>query len=603
MELTGLKPPSTSETPATPARTGWVRHAARLGALLMALAVLVHAPSLGAGAMADDFGIQLVLDGRVESPTWKPWSLYDFGTLSEAPDRTVEAGAFPWWTDSDWRVRFFRPITSLSLWLDHALFGASPFAGHAMSLALFALLLFAARRLYVRLGLSTPAALLGVLILAFDNSALMPVGWVANRNSLLEGLFAVLAVHAGLEVVARPALHRAIFAFALATLAVGAKESGLHVFLVLALIFAREGKRGSHAHFFRGCAIVSVACAALYTLWYARSGMGSNVLFYPMPWTSPLEFAQRTLTVFACAPIAAVTPFSIDVLMLEPSKFWQILGAGVTLGVPVVVILLRRLRQVPNAAFLLIWGVLALLPQAGAPSSDRLMFTPMIAWSALVAMYFSATLAAPSAQAISPVERRFFWTIAATSTLLSALVVVMVGTAVARGCGMMRDVIRHADVGEEALGTRDVFLMQASPSTLIALSPLSVWTALGGSEDVRFHVVQGGRRTLDWTRLAENTFSLESLDEPFLSLPFEDVFLTRELRPAERVWTWSGFTVRATPGSDGKLRRVVFELATSLDDPRWRFLVFDGERLAHRPPPAIGETLRLERGFKDPFLP
>jgi hypothetical protein len=61
--------------------------------------------------------------------------------------------------------------------------------------------------------------------------------------------------------------------------------------------------------------------------------------------------------------------------------------------------------------------------------------------------------------------------------------------------------------------------------------------------------------------------------------------------------------VRGTPQTYGALRRIEVELERSLDDPRCRFLVFDGGRLVHRPPPAIGETIRLERGAKDPLLP
>ena len=62
------------------AKTAWRGRALWLGVLLLAL--LVHAPSLRMGYMADDFGLQLVLDGRLESASWKPWSLYDFGSFA-----------------------------------------------------------------------------------------------------------------------------------------------------------------------------------------------------------------------------------------------------------------------------------------------------------------------------------------------------------------------------------------------------------------------------------------------------------------------------------------------------------------------------------------
>ncbi len=611
---------------------------ARRIALVITLALCLHAPSLSAGYLADDFGAQLVLDGRIESPTWKPWSLYDFGTFTEAPALTAESGAFPWWIDRDWKVRFFRPLTSLSLWLDHALFGASPFAGHAMSLALFALLLLAAWRLYRKLGLSQDGALLALVIVAADNGAMMPVGWISNRNPLLEGLFAVLALHAALCTIERPAVHRLVTTLALAIAAVGAKESGLHVFALLALLFlwalqrpeqrpvqssppltdpqlplqpvqsplvqSPPAQSPTQRHFFTFAAGASAVLAAAYLAAYATTGFGSNVLFYPMPWTSPGEFIFRTATLFACAPIAAVSPFPIDLLAIEPASFWPIVVTATLLGAVVVWFLARRLWNVPRAGLLLTWGALALLPQSGAPPSDRLLFTPMLAWAPLLALFLLQVLPKSATPLARNGERRFAWTIATTSTLLSALMVFGLAAALAHSCGLLRRVIRTADVGPADLGVRHAIVLQASPTSLLGLGPLSAWLLLGGSDDVRFHALQGGQRALTWERLDATHFALESCDEPFLSLPMESVYQTHTLEPGEpRVWTTHWFTVRGTPDHEGNLRHIEVDLGSSLDDPHWRFLLYDGERLVHQPPPKVGERVDLPRSVRDPFLP
>ncbi len=583
-------------------REGWTMRRAWTAVLLAAL--LAHSPGLGLGFMADDFGMQLVMDGRLESASWKPWSLYDFGSFADAPLRSLENGAFPWWTDADWHVRFLRPLSSLSLWLDHALFGSSAIAGHLVSLVLFLLLLFAMRRLYARLGLGSVAALLAVLIFAVDSAALMPVGWIANRNSLLEALFAVLAVHAGLAALERPSPRRVAISLLLATLAVAAKESGLHVFLVLVFLFIRERRNASHARLFKIASAVCVAFALVYTLCYALAGFGSNALFYPMPWRSPLEFARRALAIFICAPLSAVSPFSADVLVLQPAWFWPVLGVALLLGLIVLRFVGLKVRHASSASFLLVWGALALLPQAGAPPSDRLMFTPMLAWSALIALYLTKTLGAASRAGTSAIERRVAWTVGATSIGLSAVFVAALGINLARGAGLMRGVTRDADVGPETLGVRHAFLMQVSPSALIALNPRAAWIFLGGSENVRLHPMQSGQRALSWTRISERRFALETRDDPFLSNPFESVFLTRRLLPSEsRVWNCLGYSVRGTAEPDGALRRIEVELESSLDDPRWRFLVPREGRLTHRSPPAIGESFELPQSFKDPLLP
>lgn len=591
-----------SSSPAPVARCAPARARAWFAALLV-LALGLYAPSLGAGYMADDFGVQLVLDGRIESPTWKPWSLYDFGTLASAPESSTERAAFPWWVDADWKVRFFRPLTSLSLWLDYALFGSSPAAGHAVNLGLFALLLVAARRLYAQLGLAHRTALLALAIFVADNGGLLPVGWIANRNSLLEALFAALALHAGLVARERGSRRHFVAALWLAFFALLAKESGLHVAAGLTLLFFFARRADAPPRLSRVVVVAPLALALVYLAGYAASGMGSNVLFYPMPWSAPAEFARGAMAMFVCAPIAAVSPFPIDALLLAPEYSRALLALAAVFGVGIVALFVPRLRGVRASGLLTLLGVLALLPQAGAPPSDRLMFTPMLYWAPLIALVLERTLTAAWRERTSRGMRLAARSIA-VAQVLSALVVLGGGLGMAKSWARMRSVIAGADVGPAELGERHAFVLQASPSSLVALGPLSTWIFEGGSERVRFHPLQAGQRALTWTRSAEDRFMLESLDGAFLSNPIERVFLTAEPRAGgERTWKTRYFEVHGAPDADGELWRLEFRLDTSLDDPRWRFLVFDGQRLVHRAPPRIGESVRFERGERDPFLP
>ena len=56
----------------------------------------------------------LVLDGRAVLPHMKPWSLYDFGYVTDWIGLSGSTGAVPWWTPLDWSARFFRPLASLA---------------------------------------------------------------------------------------------------------------------------------------------------------------------------------------------------------------------------------------------------------------------------------------------------------------------------------------------------------------------------------------------------------------------------------------------------------------------------------------------------------
>src|SRR6185503_14875822 len=103
-------------------------------ALVLLLGLVVQLPTLRVGFFADDYVHQLVLaDDGPRSPIPR-WSLYDFGSAAEWAEFGRATGSLPWWTSSDWKIRFFRPLTSLSLGLDHALWGEHALGYHITSL-------------------------------------------------------------------------------------------------------------------------------------------------------------------------------------------------------------------------------------------------------------------------------------------------------------------------------------------------------------------------------------------------------------------------------------------------------------------------------------
>ena len=77
--------------------------------------------------MADDFLQLSVLEG-VSPDTWTgPLELYMIADGN--PDHLKvmkDAGAFPWFFDPQFRMDFFRPLSSALLAADHAIFGLNP---------------------------------------------------------------------------------------------------------------------------------------------------------------------------------------------------------------------------------------------------------------------------------------------------------------------------------------------------------------------------------------------------------------------------------------------------------------------------------------------
>jgi len=161
-----------------------------------------------------------------------------------------------------------------------------------------------------------------------------------------------------------------------------------------------------------------------------------------------------------------------------------------------------------------------------------------------------------------------------------------------------------ADVGPPSLGWRDALVLQGQ-SLLIPFSIASTWAVESDDQQVRFWPIQCGRRGLEWTRTGDRTLRLRSLDAPFLDTPFEIVYLTDRTPPrVGDVWRTGLFEARALEVDEGGLRTVELTLDRSLDDPSLRFLVPDGGRLVHVPPPAPGETRRIEAFVpENPMLP
>lgn len=564
-------------------------------ALVILAGLLVHASCLSWGFYADDYAHQLVLHGA-EHPSLKPWNLYDFGAFPQPGSADWERGSFPWWTAPDWKVRFLRPLASCSLWLDHALFGDRALGYHATGLVLFALLLWASHGLYRAWGLAPGAALLATLFVAVEDGGTIPVGWIANRNSLVEALFVVLAV----LVVARAKRASAatvMLAFALALGAALSKESGVVAFPLVALsLFARTDE--TPARLKLAAAGASVACALGYVALLVGAEYGAHSAFYPTPWGEPAAFVRGLVLLLGTAPPAMASPFPPDVFWIAPELAQAAVWGSLVL-IPVYFTGAASVAlRLPRATPFLLWTLATLAPQGGAPLSDRLLLVPMIGFAPLLA------LAVTRGRAAGGWRRVGAWVLFALAGPLSALSCFGRGVQFTEISARLRAVVLEAEVGAPELGQRDVFVLN-SPSAVATLMPLPTWVRETGDEGVRFWLLQLGKRELTWTRTGASTFELRSEGAAFLTGPVEAVFLGEPPRSlAGRSWETSLFRVEALEAEPQGLRSVRFTLSSDLDRPGVRFLAWDGERLARVATPAVGESVRVPAAEPlQPFFP
>ena len=151
--------------------------------------------------------------------------------------------------------------------------------------------------LYRAAGLERGVALLALAVFGLEDGSVLPVGWIANRNTVIEALCTASAVLVLVRWRLRPDAGAIAAALALALLACLAKESGVSapalVALVLAIAARRAPKGSGEARRLRIGAGLGAALAAGGLAFLPLAGYGGHSAFYPTPWGDPLHWLQR----------------------------------------------------------------------------------------------------------------------------------------------------------------------------------------------------------------------------------------------------------------------------------------------------------------------
>jgi len=326
------------------------RHTVRLAVLLILAGMALHAHSVGWGFLYDDFMHQALLRYRDRFPEVCSWNLYDYGVRPEPGDSLYQAGLYPWWTAGDFRVRFLRPVASLSIMLDHALYRSWSPGYHLTNLLVFGAFLALAFRMFRTFGVSHRAALWALAFLACEDVFALPVGWIANRNALLAGTFSLaslLAVRRYRFCGCRGAL---VLAIGLFMLACGSKESGLMTLPLVGfyLLLIERGKNDESL--LQGCVRVLrcgtlwlfTAAAVLYLAAYSVAGYGTTSRLYTTLWGEPIVYLKRLVVLVPVALTGLFFGVPADMVFTRPQAALLILG----LGVPALALLLLLLRRV-----------------------------------------------------------------------------------------------------------------------------------------------------------------------------------------------------------------------------------------------------------------
>lgn len=588
-----------------------------LGWYLALLAVLVCAPSLELGWVADDLVHQASILGLDEFPEAKrsPLDLFRFASGDPEENRRAIDAFWPWWTAEDLRLDFFRPVTGLTHGIDYALWPRSPALMHAHSLLWLAVLVLAATRLYRRLLPGAAVAGLAALFFALDEVHGMAATWVANRNAAIAAVFVLLALTSYDRLRRDGWRPGAVWTPLLVLLGVLSNEGAVAVGAYL-LAYAVCLDRGTWKE--RLLPLVpSAAVGALWTAAYKLLGYGAaGSGVYIDPGTAPARFVQIAAE---RAPallrgLLAWPPADFDVLLArsaQPFIWWLSLGVAALFAT----LFWFFLRRDPRARFFALGMVLSLVPACSTFPSNRLLILASLGGVGLLAQLFAGLWRTAHGDG--------GWRLPA-SVMVVILIVVHVVFAPLGILAGMRDMGRLGAVIEQAalslpaderlreqrvviVNTPAAFVSNFGPVIrALRREPVPARSLILGSSLYSIAVERRGDRTLavrpeagflpppgtprpgdDSAPPVSPNYVFQMLDHLFRDVRADPLEL------GERI-ELSDVTIEVTGVEDGRPSEMSFRFARPLEDGSLRWLRWDDGVYVPFELPADGETVVLE---------
>lgn len=568
--------------------------------IVIAIGIGLAAPALTADFTADDHLHRVIQRADTGIPGLAPrgLDLFTFSDGDEARIATlVDQGVYPWWTDPTLKLAFWRPLSSVTHAIDHALWPDSAAAHLAHSLAWHALALVVVWLLLSRLFPPERRwiAVLALALYAFDDARGPVVGWIANRNAL------VAFVLGGLALVAHDRLRRdrwrpgrwvgpLFFSQAL-----GAGESAIAVLAYL-VAYALWLDRGS----WRKRLVTFAPYLAVVVVWrilYAHSGYGvAGSGIYLDPGSDPVAFLGAAVT---------RVPFLLQSALALPwsdfASFYPVLGIALpmllvagavlaTIGLACARLLVRdRL-----ARFFATGMVLAAVPIASTFPADRLLTFVSVGALGLIAQLIAAVVTDRAQLGDGRARRLAVGIVAGLMILIHLVLAPPLLVARSRSMVAVARVLDRADASIPPAATDKTVIIVDTPSDALA----------GYVQIMRASRHEPRPAHLYWLAVATTVVSLERVDERTLRVTYDGGALrydidrmmrtprSRPFHTGDRV-ALAGLAIevtRITP--DGRPAEILAHFALPLEDPSLVWLRWEGKRYTpYRPPsPGGGDT-------------
>jgi hypothetical protein len=554
--------------------------ASRLKRRITWIAFLCALPSLAIGLQADDYILrQQVLERG-------PFAAYVFHLRDPqlAQQQTLEQradGRGPWWSDGHASVRYFRPLSSLSLWLDFAT-GAPAWWMHLENCAIYAMIVWLAVALYQQFGLVGPGLGWAAVFFALDGALATSVGWIASRNTLLAagfGLACILAyVHARRTGGAAPhALAWLCFSLALLSGELGLCTLGYLCAHALVIDRAPPSRRVL-------ALLPYAALAGVYLVYYVSMRYGvHDVGIERDVLGSPTALALGLIRDIPIWLASTVTfPFATFILLL-PNVFVPILLLSIAILALLGPLLATRWKELPQARMLAAGALLSLVPLVATVPQERLRFFVAFGVYGVLGPWVAKDYHAR--EHVRRIAVRFLWGIHAV--LLPLLFIPnLFGVAASQFSGGGANALDRA-VPRAAL---PITIVLNAPTPHVPWFQAAMRAADGGVGPPVF-TLYAGTQSLEVERYADRGLELYAARGWFTS-PLERI-RRAPLRPGDQI-ALKHLTVEVREVNvEGAPTRVRFTFDRSLDDPNLTFRCWADKEVVPWSPPPIGARVQL----------
>ncbi len=587
----------------------------------IALGAVLRWPILSSGFYADDFDHHAMQVGAYPVPRAR-FDMFNFGNGSATENRALmQSGHFPWWSDPRIHLSMFRPLSSALIAFDFAAFGLDAQYFHLHSLCWWALLVVACGLLLAEL-LPGSIAAIALVFFALEEAHSYPVGWLANRSTLVATTFAFLALrdHVVWRRSAAPLARARSIVFVVLALASGEYAlAALAYFAAFELLVSRDAWR------VRARALGPVAGAALAYL-VLRGALGYGIAgsgYYISPTASPVAFVGAVLW---RVPVlvgdlmlgvvadwyTAGSPWRAAFLRTQwftPQQwralpdwhFWQVSIGIACLGV--AILLVRKLPQLTGASnaavarWLFVGALLSLVPASGGMASARLMVPASLGFDVLFAVLLVAAW-----------DRLLHGRVLQRAGGLCGVFVLLYlhGYQAAERSQIDAYALRFrarveqawvllADIDDTKIRGQSIAIVAASDLATAWYIPYILRMA-GRPMPRAAWLLSGAGQPHDLERVAD-----DAIDLTVITTSVDDMAVGSNYRAADRPFhvgdtvRLPAFAVRVLATLRGQPQRVRFTFPSSLDDGHYLFL-FPGERGLRRIDlPKVGERLRLPR--------